>query len=227
MAESELINRQTTASQVAEVLREKILRGELPGGQYVRQEAIAQQLGVSRLPVREALMLLESQGLVQNVKYKGALVVSLSAHEIEEVYALRALLERFLLEHAFEHLDENILDRAEAIIDRSWRTRSIEEWADLNWQFHKTLYEPANLELTLKTLEQVLARADRYFRLQRNLSAKLKASNDEQHRQVLALVRQGKRAEAVAAMTSHIAWNREDMRKTIQFLKSALPVSLG
>ena len=91
------LNRETTSQQVAEVLRRRILSGELAEGQGVRQEAIAQELGVSRLPVREALVLLEMQGLVTNVKYKGAVVASLSSDEIEEIYALRGLLESFLL----------------------------------------------------------------------------------------------------------------------------------
>ena len=86
------IRRETTSQQVAEVLRDRILRGELVEGQGIRQEAIAQELGVSRLPVREALVLLEIQGLVTNVKYKGAVVASLSAAEIEEIYGLRCLL---------------------------------------------------------------------------------------------------------------------------------------
>ena len=94
------IKRETTSQQVAEVLRRRILSGELAEGQGIRQEAIAQELGVSRLPVREALVLLEVQGLVTNVKYKGAVVASLSSDEIAEIYALRGLLESFLLENA-------------------------------------------------------------------------------------------------------------------------------
>lgn len=220
----EVINRQTAADQVAEVLREKILSGELPAGQYIRQEAIAQELGVSRLPVREALVLLESQGLVQTEKYKGTFVASLSMREIEEIYALRGLLETFLLRRAFPKLNEQIFEQAEEIIERSKKVKNLAEWAELNWQFHTTLYEPAHLDLTLKTLEQVLIRADRYLRLQRTLSAKLRASSDEQHAHIVELLRAGKCEEAIDAMGKHIEWNMEDMGKTIaQIKQSATP----
>jgi DNA-binding GntR family transcriptional regulator len=220
----EIINRQTAADQVAEVLREKILSGELPAGQYIRQEAIAQELGVSRLPVREALVLLESQGLVQTEKYKGTFVASLSMREIEEIYALRGLLETFLLRRAFPNLDEQIFEQAEQIIERSKKAKNLAEWAELNWQFHTTLYEPAHLDLTLKTLEQVLIRADRYLRLQRTLSAKLRASSDEQHAHIIELLRAGKCEDAIRAMGEHIEWNMEDMGKTIaQIKQSAAP----
>jgi DNA-binding GntR family transcriptional regulator len=220
----EIINRQTAADQVAEVLREKILSGELPAGQYIRQEAIAQELGVSRLPVREALVLLESQGLVQTEKYKGTFVASLSMREIEEIYALRGLLETFLLRRAFPNLDEQIFEQAEQIIERSKKAKNLAEWAEFNWQFHTTLYEPAHLDLTLKTLEQVLIRADRYLRLQRTLSAKLRASSDEQHAHIIELLRAGKCEDAIRAMGEHIEWNMEDMGKTIaQIKQSAAP----
>lgn len=223
----EAINRQTAADQVAEVLREKILSGELPAGQYIRQEAIAQELGVSRLPVREALVLLESQGLVQTEKYKGTFVASLSMREIEEIYALRGLLETFLLRRAFPTLNEGIFAQAEEVIERSKKAKNLAEWAELNWQFHTTLYEPAHLDLTLKTLEQVLIRADRYLRLQRTLSAKLRATSDEQHTHIVALLRARKCEEAIRAMGEHIEWNMEDMAKTIAQIKQSAPLAEG
>lgn len=223
MTQPDLINRQTTARQVADVLRRRILSGEFAQGQYIRQEAIAQELGVSRLPVREALVLLESQGLVSNVKYKGALVASLSPGEIHEIYALRVLLETFLLEHAFARLDEDVFARAEAIIERSCRVESSEEWAELNWQFHKALYEPAGLPLTLKTLEQVLGRSDRYFRLQRTVSAQLKTATDRQHRNVVSLLRAGQRTEALGAMREHIEWNAEDLTRAVGSMREETP----
>jgi len=219
VSKTDFINRETAARQVANVLRRRIFSGEIPEGQYIRQEAIAQELGVSRLPVREALVLLETQGLVLNVKYKGALVTSLSPGEIQEIYALRVLLESFLLEHAFAHMDDAVFARAEAIIERSSRVKSSEEWAELNWQFHKTLYEPARLDLTLKTLEQVLGRSDRYFRLQRTVSRQLRTATDKQHRQVVALLREGRRNEALSAMREHIEWNAKDLTRVVKSMK--------
>jgi DNA-binding GntR family transcriptional regulator len=223
----DLINRETAARQVAEILRRRILSGELPEGQYIRQEAIAQELGVSRLPVREALVLLETQGLVSNVKYKGALVAKLSPSEIKEIYALHGLLETFLLDASVPHLTEVHFARAEEIIERSQHAKGLEEWADLNWQFHKTLYEAAGMQLALKTLEQVLARSERYFRLQRNMSAQLKSTNDEQHRHIISLLRAGQSAVAVKAMKDHIEWNMDDLTTALNRVKVEPAASAG
>jgi DNA-binding GntR family transcriptional regulator len=220
VGQPDLINRETAARQVADILRRRILSGELPEGQYIRQEAVAQELGVSRLPVREALVLLETQGLVENVKYKGAVVSTMSPSEIEEIYALRGLLEGFLLERAVPNLNETIYTQAEEIVERSQHAKSLEEWADLNWQFHKTLYEAAGLPLALKTLEQVLARSERYFRLQRTMSAQLKSSNDEQHRRIISLLREGQSGVAIQSMREHIAWNMDDLTKALHRIRA-------
>ena len=220
------IKRETTSQQVAEVLRRRILSGELAEGQGIRQEAIAQELGVSRLPVREALVLLEMQGLVTNAKYKGAVVASLSSDEIEEIYALRGLLESFLLEKAIPHIDEATLQQAEAILEQSRDVESIEHWVELNWQFHRTLYQASGMQLALKTLEQILARSDRYFRLQRSMSEHLKDTNEEQHRNIIALLRAGDARAVVVAMREHIGWNQQDLVSTVRSLRADAPAKV-
>lgn len=87
------LERLSMAGQVANALRNLIISGDYAQSQPLRQEEIAQRLGVSRIPVREALQLLEAEGLIENVPYKGAVVASLSADEIEEYFDIRANLE--------------------------------------------------------------------------------------------------------------------------------------
>ena len=72
------IKRHTVTSSVAEELRRRIVTGEYAGGEQIRQEAVADELGVSRIPIREALLQLESEGLVVIHTHKGAVVASLS-----------------------------------------------------------------------------------------------------------------------------------------------------
>ena len=91
------ISRQTLATMTVDSLRESILRGRYPEGQPLRQDAIAEQLGVSRIPVREALRQLESEGLVTFSPHKGAVVSTLSVGEIEELFELRAIIEADLV----------------------------------------------------------------------------------------------------------------------------------
>src|SRR4051812_530007 len=94
------IQRQTVAGMTVEALRERILRGDYPEGEPLRQDALADELGVSRIPVREALRQLEAEGLVTFNPHRGAVVSSLSLEEIDELFELRAKIESDLLRRA-------------------------------------------------------------------------------------------------------------------------------
>src|SRR5690349_12758377 len=142
------IPRTSLSSAVAEKLREKILRGEIQEGDQLRQDAIAQEFAVSRIPVREALRQLEAEGLITIVPHRGAVVPLLSTEEIEELFEMRAILEPVVLRASVPHLTEEDFSKAEEILrtyDAALRNEGdISEWGRLNWQFHSTLYAGAN-----------------------------------------------------------------------------------
>src|SRR5678810_63542 len=94
------IKRQTLTGMTADAIRERILRGRYPEGSPLRQDAIGAELGVSRIPVREALRQLEAEGLVTFNPHRGAIVSSLSLEEIGELFELRAEIECDLLRRA-------------------------------------------------------------------------------------------------------------------------------
>src|ERR1700712_1705184 len=98
------IQRQTIASMTVEALRERILRGDYPESEPLRQDALADELGVSRIPVREALRQLEADGLVTFSPHRGAVVSSLSLEEIHELFELRADIEVDLLRRALPQM---------------------------------------------------------------------------------------------------------------------------
>ncbi len=228
-SEGGIIERKTAAEQVAGVLRQRILDGVYGSGASLRQEALARDLGVSRIPIREALKLLETQGFVTQIKYKGAVVSNLSTREVREIYLLRAELEPFLLRHAVPHLSDRDLAAAERVIDQARPVTDLDSWAELNWQFHRTLYLKADLPMTLQLLEHVLARADRYLRVQRSLSESARTASEEQHRDILVHLRRGAHEQAVQALRDHILWNAQDLTATIEGLASASPdrVAIG
>src|SRR5438270_4983537 len=103
------IQRQTIASMTVEALRERILRGDYPDGEPLRQDALADELGVSRIPVREALRQLEAEGLVTFNPHRGAVVSSLSLDEIHELFELRAEIECDLLSPAIPKMSKEPL----------------------------------------------------------------------------------------------------------------------
>ena len=208
--------RSTTAAEVARIVRQKILSGQYKAGDFLRQEALAQELGVSRIPIREALALLEAEGFVVREQYRGALIPHLSLREVEEIYRLRSMIEPFLLEHAIPKLTPEVIAKARELVVASRNCTDLNKWGQLNFQFHKTLYAAADLPLTMQVLDQLLMRADRYLRMKRYLSAEIQQESDQEHQNLLDLIEAGRGDDAVASLRQHISWNETDVRSTYE-----------
>ena len=97
------VKRQPIATQVYEAVREAIFRGDMAPGSHLSEVDLSEQLGVSRAPIREALLQLEAEGIVELVPNKGAFVRGLSYKEVEEIYTTRSLLEGYAAALAAEH----------------------------------------------------------------------------------------------------------------------------
>lgn len=200
------IQRQTLTSMTLDALRERILHGVYPEGEPLRQDAIAEELGVSRIPVREALRQLEAEGLVTFNPHRGAVVSTLSLREIEELFELRADIEVDLLRRAMPNVATEDVTRAKEILDAyeaALRAGDIASWGALNWQFHSTIYAPSDRQLTLGFAQKLHQHCDRYLRMQLALThGESRAS--EQHRAILSAVRKRDTQRACALLRSHI-----------------------
>src|SRR5215813_13319088 len=141
------IPRKSLTSAVAEKIRDQIIRGEIQEGAQLRQDAIANQFHVSRIPVREALRQLDAEGLIAIVPNRGAIVPALSPDDIEELFSIRALLEPEVLKRSIPRLTAEDFSHADEILNRYVkelrREDHISSWGRLNWQFHSTLYSRA------------------------------------------------------------------------------------
>jgi len=198
--------RRTVADLAADALRERILRGDLAEGSPVRQDAVALELGVSRIPVREALRRLEAEGLVELSPHCGAVVSSLSLDEITELFDLRALIEAALIRRAVPHLADHDLRRAGDILrqyERAFRERRVGDWAELNWQFHSTLLAAAGRTRTLALVQNLHHQSERYMRMQLALTRGESRARQE-HRAILAAARQGDGAGAARLVAAHV-----------------------
>lgn len=163
------IERQSLASAVATKLREKIIRGELHEGEQLRQDAIAAEFQVSRIPVREALRQLEAEGLITIVANRGAVVSALSPDEIQEMFEIRAVLECYVLRQAIPNLKDEDFQKAEEVLkDYEGVVEAdsdVSSWGQWNWQFHSTLYSKANRPVLMSLLRTLNNNCDRYTRL--------------------------------------------------------------
>jgi DNA-binding GntR family transcriptional regulator len=201
-----VVQRKSVVDMAVELLRQKILRGDYPEASALRQDALAAELGVSRIPVREALRQLEAEGLVNFSPHLGAVVSSLSLGEIDELFNLRALLESELLRQAVERMTDDVLERAESVLDAydaAFDRGDVAEWGTLNWEFHATLLAVSDRPLTLGVLSTLHNQSERYMRMQLALTHGEHRARGE-HRAILAAARGNDAAEAARLMAEHI-----------------------
>ena len=201
------ISRLSLASAVAEKLREMIIKGQIEEGEPLRQDVIAADLNVSRIPVREAMRQLDAEGLIRIIPHHGAVVASLSADEIGELFDMRVLLECDVLRCSIPNLKESDFQKAEGILRRYENALEMNEevtnWGQLNWQFHSTLYSRAERPHFMAMIQQINNNSDRYMRLQLYLTREFSRAN-EQHRTLLELCRNRDTEAACALLELHI-----------------------
>ncbi|MCC2099411.1 MAG: GntR family transcriptional regulator, partial [Hyphomicrobiales bacterium] len=176
------LKRQTMAGQVAEELRNRIMSGEYNTGLQLMQEQLASEFGVSKVPIREALHLLEAEGLVSQEFHRGAIVSGMSPRQVMEIFELRAEIEFWLIGIALPQMTSEVIQSARAHNDLFLKTEDpIEAW-DCNWRFHETLYIPADKPFALEHLRQLHSRTARYVRRQYSIATNAKAIFDEHNR---------------------------------------------
>lgn len=213
------IPRQSLPSAVADKLREQIIRGEIPEGAQLRQDAIATQYQVSRIPVREALRQLDAEGLISIVPNRGAIVPALSPSDIQELFSIRALLEPEVLKLSILHLTKEDFAEAEAIlreyVNELRREEHVSTWGRLNWQFHSILYSRANQPRFMAIIRNVNNSGERYTRLQLFLTHGVQRANQEHH-QILELCRTHNVAAACDLLREHIRHAGDSLKEVLE-----------
>jgi DNA-binding GntR family transcriptional regulator len=205
----------STTDYTLQILRQAILEGIIQAGQPIRQEDVAKQLDVSRMPIREALIKLEGEGLVVFHQNRGAVVAELSADEAEELYEIRIALETTALRLAFPHLNETDLARAERIIGETDQEDEVGRWGEQNWAFHETLYRPAGRFRLLDMIYTLHINVDRYLRMQMSVM-RYKERSQQEHRQLVEACRTGDLGEALRILEQHIQAAGETLVKHLR-----------
>ncbi|GLX79537.1 GntR family transcriptional regulator [Thalassotalea insulae] len=206
----------TRTQLVVETLREKILNGAIKAGQPLRQAALAEELNVSRIPVREALLQLEAEGLVAFEPHKGATATELNIEQVDELFELRAMLEADLLAASIPNLSEQKLAEATAILDELNQSLGKENaantWSELNSNYHNCLYSGANRPQTQDLVNTLNKNADRYIRMHLLWAGGMSKAESE-HNELLSLCKQKNVEQAVAVMKKHILGSRDEIKE--------------
>jgi len=159
--ESELIQKRPLKEDIFDVLHGKIISGTYKPGDWLRQDDIATQLGVSMTPVREGLDLLVSSGLAERVAYRGVRVREMSAKDVAEAYGLRLILEVVIAQDAARNITPRQVAGLERMIVEMKRHNSLKEMSTarrLSREFHSAIAEASKNDLLIK-LYAVVANA--------------------------------------------------------------------
>ncbi|MGI9253602.1 MAG: GntR family transcriptional regulator [Thermomicrobiales bacterium] len=158
---------ETRVDFVARHLRSSILDGRLKPGDWVRQEAVAAALGTSRIPVREALRQLESEGFVSLVPFSGARVAKVDVEEHEEIYLMREWLEPLAIRESLPHLTGQHLRELRDLVGRIEASRETSDVLDLDLdrRFHLLSYSAAPRPRLLKMIESFWNTTQQYRRV--------------------------------------------------------------
>lgn len=200
----------SAAEIIYDALRRAIIEGELGAGEPLRQDEIAGLFNVSRIPVREAISRLEENGLVQSVRFKGAVVSGLSAKEAREIQNLRALLEPEIIRHSVPNLSPEQLTHARECYQQFADSTDSLRWGELNRQFHAALYSACDMPYHLAIANNAMDRIDRYLRGQLLKPNGLERANAD-HCAILKACEQRDADTAARQVRAHILEVRDDI----------------
>jgi phosphonate utilization transcriptional regulator len=200
---------------VQKELERMILAGDLASGAKLNEVALAEQLGVSRGPVREAFRALEESGLVRLTKNRGVFVRQVSVEEADEIYEVRAALDEWVGRRLAQTASAEQVKELKSIVERMDRAAAkddLDAWHSLNLEFHDRLVAFAG-NAKLLAVYRRLVNELRLFRRQALEQSDALPTFAREHRDIVAKIAAGKATAAGKALHDHVAGSRERMHR--------------
>lgn len=208
---------QTTSAAITQLLRQSLDRGRWHSGQPLRQEEIAAEFGVSRVPVREALFQLQAEGLLEMVPNRGMYVRRLSAADLRELFRLRWLVECDVLTQAVPLHTPATVNRMETVQAALDKAHAVADWIAGDREFHEALYAPAQRPESMAVVRRLRFRVDRFYFARMKPGTRAQGWHQEHHALIRA-VRRNDPAAAARVLHAHLA---ETERSALAALPSA------
>jgi DNA-binding GntR family transcriptional regulator len=202
------------SQRVADYLRQAILGGDIKPGQRVRQAMVAERFGASRLPVREALRMLEAEGLIENEANKGARVPLLTMDEVDIIYQMRERLEPLALSQSIAHLRPDDLYRLEQIQDTIESNSDVAAFLQLDRDFHLLTYSGCHFDQLTSMVTRLWNSTQHYRRIFVSTSGpeRMWVINSE-HRLLLDAITRQDTTDAERYLSGHIRRTRVELAK--------------
>jgi DNA-binding GntR family transcriptional regulator len=204
---------------VAEQMRAAILNGHYKPGEWLRQERLAQDFGVSQMPVREALKELAAEGLIEHVPYRGARVIVFSINDVLDLYCHRAFLESRAASIAAEVItpeEITVLEGLQVEMEANSAPEVVAKYRELNRRFHQQVYTSSRREYLIRTLTQMWAAFPTM--LIANFAAtavqplpERDAVDVAEHKAIIAALKSRDSSAAEQSMKSHILVTAENL----------------
>jgi DNA-binding GntR family transcriptional regulator len=188
---------------VADMLRKAIVNGKMKPGAPIIEMALADQLNISRAPVREAIQILESEGLIETVPYKGKRVKPLTPKEVEELYSLREQFEAFAIRRIMESkADVSVLGEHCAAMEKAAQGDDFEALMEADEAFHRAIIRLADHSLLLSMWDNLFLRIHQIMALRNRANRDLRqvAAN---HPPIVKAIEQRDFVEAMSLISDH------------------------
>lgn len=215
----EITKTKSIREQVYMKLKEMIINGEIKSGTKIVELEYAKKFDVSRTPIREALRMLELEGLVDEAEKGGVTVAFISKEDIREVYEIRIALESLVLEEIFRKEKLN-LKKIEKLIEKTRKvmeeSRDIDEIIKLFSEFNKQLYELSGLSHVVKLITNINQYTKRFRRLCLFDEQRLSEAFDE-HLEIVEAIKNNDRERALNINKSHLLKSRDVVFKNLMF----------
>jgi len=192
---------QTLREKILEMIRDAILKGTMKPGERVSEPELAERFGISRTPIREAFRQLESEGYLEVIPRKGAVVASLSERDIEEFYAIKIILEGFAAKMAAEKLSEKDIERLESINERLQKIADdgdVKSFFRVHNEFHDLFIKAAGNDKLYEMINQLVMRFKRLRLASLSQPGRMEISVEE-HRNMIEAFKNhdGERADSL------------------------------
>ncbi|RLA00701.1 MAG: GntR family transcriptional regulator [Gammaproteobacteria bacterium] len=208
-----------STADIYDDLKDRILNNDLIANQPLRQDEIASKFGISKIPVREALRQLESDGLVKFIPRRGAFVVELTEADILENLEIRVALEIRALELAIPNMTALDITLAREILEEYQQVDDVERWSELNSRFHQSIYAACGMPKMMTMIQDLKDRTQAFMRLKITKVSGFERPHSE-HMAILDACEKHDITTAVQLLKSHIKTTKKEV--TAFFRRQAL-----
>ncbi len=214
----ELLERHNLRDQVYDILKRRIILREIKPGKKINEEELAESLGVSRTPIRETLLRLEHEGIVEIISRRGAFVISQSNKKVIDLLHVREALEGLVVRLATENMDQDLIDRLrhclKEISATDKRDDRLLKYTPADVEFHALLLEACDNDLLVSMMETVNA----HLQMVRLRTVGLPGRPEQtvrEHYKILEAIEQENPTHAEKSMRKHVESVRKDVEKNI------------